>query len=204
MSQFSAIPEALEAFKNGEFLVVMDDESRENEGDLIIAAAQTTTEKMAFLIRHSSGFVCVPLSNELADKYELPYMVENRTDRHGTAYTVTCDAIEGTTTGISAHDRALTARCLADKNTTAASFMRPGHVVPLRAVDGGVLARRGHTEAAVDLCKLTGQAAAGVICEIVRDEDGLMARTDDCLAFAKTHGIKAITIDALVKHIEES
>lgn len=197
---FDAIPEALEAFKRGEFLVVLDNEGRENEGDLIIAASAVTTEKMAFLVRHSSGYVCAPISSALADKLELPLMVANGNDRHRTAYTVTIDAAKDTTTGISAHDRALTARTLADPKATAADFIRPGHMVPLRARDGGVLVRPGHTEAAVDLCILTGQAPAGVICEIVRDEDGLMARRDDCLKFAKKHGLKAITIDALVEY----
>ncbi|ODQ64553.1 3,4-dihydroxy-2-butanone 4-phosphate synthase [Nadsonia fulvescens var. elongata DSM 6958] len=202
MSLFDSIPDAIEAFKNGEFLVVLDDESRENEGDLIIAASHITTSKMAFLVRHSSGYVCAPLTNELADKLELPYMIENRSDRHGTAYTVTVDAIEGTTTGISASDRAITTNLLSNPNATAADFMRPGHILPLRARDGGILQRRGHTEAAVDLCKLAGQPPVGVICEIVRDEDGLMARRDDCLAFAKTHGLKAISIDDLAKYLE--
>lgn len=123
-------------------------------------------------------------------------------DRHGTAYTITCDYAHGTTTGISAHDRALTARKLADPSVRPVDFLRPGHLLPLRARDGGVLERRGHTEAGVDLCKLTGLAPVSVICELVREQDGLMARRDDCLEFAKQHNIKAITIDDLVKFIE--
>ncbi|KAK9468265.1 DHBP synthase RibB-like alpha/beta domain-containing protein [Lipomyces arxii] len=198
---FATIPEALEAFKKGEFLVVLDDESRENEGDLIIAAELVTTEQMAFLVRHSSGFVCAPLTLARADELDLQPMIAHNSDRHGTAYTVTVDVREGTTTGISAHDRALTCRALANSVVEADGFMRPGHVVPLRAVDGGVLKRRGHTEAAVDLCKWSGLAPAGVICEIVRDEDGLMARRDDCLEFGKKHGILVITIDALADYI---
>lgn len=209
--------------ENGEFLVVLDDESRENEGDLIIAAEKITTEKMAFLIRHSSGYVCTPLTNDIADRLNLPLMANalknsvptsakdtpvatdddgTPSDRHGTAYTITCDFGEGTTTGISAHDRALTATKLADPSVTARQFLKPGHMLPLRARDGGVLERRGHTEAGVDLCKLSGLQPVSVICELVREEDGLMARRDDCLKFSKQHNIKAITIDDLVRFIQ--
>ncbi|KAK9457122.1 3,4-dihydroxy-2-butanone 4-phosphate synthase [Dipodascopsis uninucleata] len=198
---FNSISEAVDAFRKGDFLVVLDDESRENEGDLIIAAQFVTLEKMAFLVRHSSGYVCAPLSTERADQLELPLMVPNSTDRHGTAYTITVDYREGTTTGISAHDRALTCRKLADSSCAPSDFMKPGHILPLRAVDGGVLVRRGHTEAAVDLCKLANLEPVGVICEIVRENDGLMARRDDCLAFGKKHGLPVITIDALVEYM---
>ncbi|PVH17054.1 3,4-dihydroxy-2-butanone 4-phosphate synthase [Candidozyma duobushaemuli] len=198
---FTPIPDAIEAFKKGEFLVVMDDETRENEGDLIIAAELTTQEKMAFLVRYSSGYVCAPLSTERADKLDLQPMLKDRTDRHGTAYTVTCDYAHGTTTGISAHDRALTARSLANAESKPDDFIRPGHVLPLRAVPGLLNKRRGHTEASVHLCELAGLQPAAVICELVRDEDGLMMRLDDCLAFSKKHGIKIITIEQLVNHI---
>ncbi|KAF5094319.1 hypothetical protein DV451_005038 [Geotrichum candidum] len=205
---FDSITDALEAYKKGEFLVVLDDESRENEGDLIIAANAITTEKMAFLVRHSSGYVCAPIANSIADRLELPLMAnlnankKNNSDRHGTAYTITVDFIENTTTGISAHDRALTASKLADPTTRSEDFLKPGHLLPLRAVDGGVLKRRGHTEAGVDLSRLAGFEPAAVICELVREEDGLMARRDDCLAFSKQHGLKTITIEDLVKYIE--
>lgn len=199
---FDSVEEALVAFKNGEFLIVLDDESRENEGDLIIAAEQITTEKMAFLVKHSSGYVCAPLTNEIADRLQLPLMVARGDDLHKTAYTVTCDFKEGSTTGISAHDRALTSRKLADPTVQASQFNRPGHLCPLRADDGGVLVRQGHTEAAVDLCRLTGQAPVGVICEIVRESDGLMSRRDDCLEFARAHNIKVITIEQLAEHIK--
>lgn len=200
--------------------MVLDDEGRENEGDLIIAAELTTQEKMAFLVRHSSGYVCAPLTNEIADRLKLPLMAEalkslptnsktvasdadgTPSDRHGTAYTITCDYAHGTTTGISAHDRALTVRKLADSSVNPVDFLRPGHVLPLRARDGGILERRGHTEAGVDLCKLTGLAPVSVICELVREEDGLMARRDDCLKFAKQHNLKAITIDDLANFIK--
>lgn len=200
---FTPIAEALEAFKKGEFLVVMDDEDRENEGDLIISASQITSDKMAFLVRHSSGFVCVPLSEERADELELPLMLsrDEMTDRHGTAYTVTVDAKEGTTTGISSHDRALTALKLAEKGATSGDLLRPGHICPLRAAKGLLKERGGHTEAAVELCVATGQAPAAVICELVRDEDGLMMRLDDCWTFCQQKGIKLITIKALTEHL---
>ena len=159
---------------------------------------------MAFLVRYSSGYVCAPITNAIADRLDLPLMSTKRSDRHGTAYTITVDFAEGTTTGISAHDRALTASKLADPNSTADHFLKPGHLLPLRAVDGGVLKRRGHTEAGVDLSRLAGFQPASVICEIVRDEDGLMARRDDCLKFAKEHNLKAITIDDLVEYIKNT
>lgn len=203
MSDFSPIPEAIEAYKNGEFLVVMDDESRENEGDLIIAAERITQEKMAFLVRHSSGYVCCPLSTERADQLDLQPMLKDRTDRHGTAYTVTCDYAHGTTTGISAHDRALTASKLADLSVTPDDFIRPGHILPLRAAPGLLKTRRGHTEASVHLCELAGLSPAAVICELVRDEDGLMMRLDDCKAFSKKFGIKLVTIEQIVAHIDQ-
>lgn len=201
MSGFCTATEAIEAIKNGEFLVVMDDESRENEGDLVIAAEKTTQEKMAFLVRHSSGYVCAPLSTARADELDLQPMLKDRTDRHGTAYTVTCDYADGTTTGISAHDRALTVRKLADATSKPDGFIRPGHILPLRAVPGLLAQRRGHTEASVQLCQLAGLQPAAVICELVRDEDGLMMRLNDCMAFSKKHNIKLVTIDELAKHI---
>lgn len=198
---FTPIPEAIEAFKNGEFLIVMDDEDRENEGDLIIAGELITQEQMAFLVKYSSGYVCVPLSTERADALELPPMFANKTDKHGTNYTVTCDYGVGTTTGISAHDRALTANKLADANSKPEEFIKPGHILPLRAVPGLLKKRRGHTEAAVQLCELSNLQPAGVICELVRDEDGLMMRLDDCIRFSNTHNIKIINIKQLVEYI---
>ncbi|CCE88733.1 Piso0_001512 [Millerozyma farinosa CBS 7064] len=200
---FTPIPEAIEAYKKGEFLVVMDDEDRENEGDLVIAAEKMTQEKMAFLVRYSSGYVCSPLSTERADALGLHPMIANQTDRHGTAYTVTCDYADGTTTGISAHDRALTTTKLADPSSKPGDFIRPGHVLPLRAVPGLLKQRRGHTEASVHLCELAGMQPAAVICELVRDEDGLMMRLDDCVKFSQTHNIKIITIEQLVNYINK-
>ncbi|CAI5757196.1 unnamed protein product [Candida verbasci] len=200
---FTPIDEALKAFKNGEFLIVMDDEDRENEGDLIISAELIDQSKMHFLVRYSSGYVCVPLSTERADKLDLLPMLKDRTDRHGTAYTVTCDYAHGTTTGISAHDRALTANKLADPNVKPNDFIKPGHILPLRAVPGLLNKRRGHTEAAVQLCELTNLQPAAVICELVREEDGLMMRLDDCIKFSKQHNIKIINIKQLVEYINK-
>ncbi|KAK0218195.1 DHBP synthase RibB-like alpha/beta domain-containing protein [Armillaria fumosa] len=183
---FDSMDDALAAFKAGEFLVVMDDESRENEGDLIIAGSAVTTEKMAWMIKHTSGYICVALAPER--------------DRHRTAYTITADYKHGTTTGISAHDRALTSRALASPTVTAADFLLPGHIVPLRAREGGILTRRGHTESGVDLCLLTGLPQAGVLCELVNDNpEGSMMRRDDCRAFADKWGIKMISVEMLAE-----
>ena len=206
MSTFTPIPEALEAIKNGEFLVVMDDEDRENEGDLIIAAEKVDTAKMAFLVKHSSGYVCAPLSTELADKLELPLMIpeDQMTDRHGTAYTVTVDYADGTTTGISAHDRALTVRKLADATSKPSDFLRPGHICPLRARPGLLRERPGHTEAGVHLCQLAGMQPAATICELVREDDGLMMRLPDCQEFAKKHGIKIVTIKDVIAYLDSN
>lgn len=202
--KFTEIPEALEAFKNGEFLIVMDDEDRENEGDLIIAAEKVDTAKMAFLVKHSSGFVCVPLSTERADELDLPFMIteDKMTDRHGTAYTVTCDYKEGTTTGISAHDRALTARKLADSSSKPLDFLRPGHICPLRAKPGLLRERTGHTEAGVHLCKLTGLQPAAAICELVKEDDGLMMRLPECWEFSKKFNVKIVTIKAIIEYLD--
>lgn len=206
MVEFTPISEALEAFKNGEFLVVMDDEDRENEGDLIIAAEKVDTAKMAFLVKHSSGYVCVPLSTERADELELPFMIpeDEMTDRHGTAYTVTVDYANGTTTGISAHDRALTAKMLGTSTSKATDFLRPGHICPLRAKPGLLRTRPGHTEAGVHLCQLAGLQPAAAICELVRDDDGLMMRLPDCWEFSKKFGIKIITIKDLIAYLDEN
>lgn len=198
---FANIDDAIADFKNGQFVLVMDDESRENEGDLIIAAESMTQEQMAFLVRWSSGFICAPLSTELADKLQLHPMVQNNTDRHSTAYTVTCDVKIGTTTGISAHDRAKTVRHLADANAKPDDFTRPGHIVPLRAVPGLLNERTGHTEAAIQLCQLAGKKPAAAICELVREKDGLMMRLDDCIEFCQKHNIKIITIKQLIEKI---
>ncbi|CAR26298.1 ZYRO0B06402p [Zygosaccharomyces rouxii] len=203
---FMPIEQVLEHFKKNQFVIVMDDEDRENEGDLICAAAGITTEQMAFLVRHSSGYVCAPMSNEVADRLDLPLLrtgmkyTSNADDRHGTAYTITVDAAEGTTTGISAHDRALTCTQLAAAHSQSTDFLKPGHICPLRAADGGVLQRPGHTEAAVDLSRLCGLPPVGVICELVNDHDGSMMRLDDCKEFGKQWGIPLITIKQLAEY----
>ncbi|KAF8587879.1 3,4-dihydroxy-2-butanone 4-phosphate synthase [Ramaria rubella] len=200
---------AVEAFARGEFLVVMDDESRENEGDLICAASLCTTEKMAWMIKHTSGYVCISLPPSRLEQLEIPMMVQNNQERHRTAYAVTVDYKQGTTTGISAHDRALTARKLAHYPTlplppSPNCFTRPGHLVPLRAQPGGVLKRKGHTEAALDLCVLTSLPPAGLLCELVNDDaEGSMARRDDCRKFAHQWGIKMISIEQLIRYRRE-
>jgi len=186
------------AFGRGEFLVVMDDENRENEGDLIVAASECSTEKMAWMIRHTSGFICIALPGERLQELDIPMMVTENQDPKGTAYTVTVDYKHGTTTGISAHDRALTARALAHPSTPSTSFTRPGHLVPLRPRSGGVLTRPGHTESAVDLCSLAKLPRAGLLCELVNDNDaGSMMRRDDCRQFADRWGIKMISVEMI-------
>src|SRR5438105_12678760 len=181
---FSTIDEAVAAVKAGRPVVVVDDADRENEGDLIFAAELATPELLAFMVRHTSGFICAPLTEADADRLELPPMYHTNQDRRGTAYTVTVDAREGVSTGISAADRAHTIRLLADPATSAAELSRPGHVVPLRARKGGVLRRPGHTEAAVDLAELAGLRPVGVLCEMVND-DGTMMRLPDLQKFAE-------------------
>ncbi|KAH0582903.1 hypothetical protein H2248_010804 [Termitomyces sp. 'cryptogamus'] len=197
---FDPIESALAAFQAGEFLVVMDSEDRENEGDLIIAASHCTTEKMAWMIKHTSGYICIALPGERLNELELPMMVPENQDRHRTAYTVTVDYKHGTTTGISASDRSATVRALASPDSRPSDFTRPGHMVPLRARAGGVLTRMGHTESAVDLCVLTGLSPAGVLCELVNDDaQGTMARRDDCRAFADKWGLKMISVEMLAE-----
>jgi len=202
-ASFDSIEDSLQAFRRGEFLVVLDSTDRENEGDLIIAAEDMTTEKMAWMVRWTSGLICVPMTSSKTETLELPQMVPKNQERHQTAYTVSTDYAHNTTTGISAHDRALTARKLADPNVKPEEFRRPGHMFPLRAVRGGVRARTGHTEAATELCRLAGKQEVGVICEIVKEEDGLMARRDDCIAFARKWDLKVCTIEDLVEYVIE-
>ena len=192
---FATIPEALKAFAEGEFLIVIDNPSRENEGDLIISCAHLTPKKMAFMIRYTSGLICVPMSQSRLLELGLPDMVERNEESLRTAYTISCDSREGVTTGISASDRAHTCNVLAKSSTVSVDIVRPGHVFPLRAREGGVLVRDGHTEAAVDLCKLAGLTECAAISEIVRDEDGEMARTEELLRRGEEWGIKVITIE---------
>ena len=196
-ARLSTIEEALEALRAGLPVLVTDDEDRENEGDVILAAATATTEWMAWTIRHTSGYICAPMSESRADRLGLPLMVEDNRDPRHTAYTVTVDAADGVSTGISAADRALTIRLLAAEDSIASNFNRPGHVVPLRAREGGVLVRGGHTEAAVDLCRLAGLAPVGAIGELVHD-DGSMMRLPAVLDLGAAHNLPVITIAALI------
>jgi 3,4-dihydroxy 2-butanone 4-phosphate synthase/GTP cyclohydrolase II len=185
----------------GKAVIVVDDEDRENEGDLIFAAELVTPELIAFMVRYTSGYICVPMSETEADRLDLPPMFRVNQDRRGTAYAVTVDAREGISTGISATDRAHTIRLLAAPSTTSADLARPGHVVPLRAKDGGVLRRPGHTEAAVDLATLAGLRPVGVLCEIVSEKDPSgMARAEELRVFADEHGLALISIADLIAH----
>ena len=195
---FAPIDDVIAAIGRGEMVVLVDDEDRENEGDLIMAAQHVTAEKLAFIIRHTSGVVVAPLTGDRCDELRLPMMVDHNTESHRTAFTVSVDLLEGTSTGISAADRALTIRALADPNVGYQAFARPGHVFPLRAREGGVLKRAGHTEAAVDLARLAGCVPAGVICEIQND-DGTMARLPQLIEFCKQHGLLLSSIAALVE-----
>ena len=196
---FASIPEVLAAIARGEMVVIVDDEDRENEGDFIMAAEFATQEKLAFIVRHSTGVVCAPLTGERCDDLRLPAMVDQNTESHRTAFTVSVDLMEGIATGISAADRAATLRALSDPSASYAAFARPGHIFPLRAREGGVLKRAGHTEAAVDLAKLAGCQPAGVICEIQND-DGTMARLDDLRAFCAQHNLLLSSIALLIEY----
>ncbi|XP_024369018.1 uncharacterized protein [Physcomitrium patens] len=202
---FATIEEAVDAIKAGKFVLVVDDENRENEGDLIMAGSLVTPQAMAFLVRYSTGIVCVSMKGEDLDRLGLPLMVPQ--DENGeimrTAFTWTVDAKHGTTTGVSASDRCQTIRALASPDSTRGDFVAPGHIFPLRCREGGVLTRRGHTEAALDLAVLAGLPPAGVLCEVVNDDDGSMARLPYLKKFAKEHGILLISIDELVKYKEE-
>ena len=198
---FDSVDAAIVAIAAGGIVVVADDEDRENEGDLIMAADSTDAESIAFFVRHTSGLICIALTGERCDELQLPPMVAatENTESHGTAFTCSVDLREGTTTGISAEDRAATITALADPTRRARDFNRPGHVFPLRARPGGVLKRAGHTEAAVDLARLAGRTPAGVLCEVVLD-DGAMARIPDLALFAKQHSLPFISIADLIRY----
>ncbi|MCR1950039.1 bifunctional 3,4-dihydroxy-2-butanone-4-phosphate synthase/GTP cyclohydrolase II [Clostridium sp. DSM 100503] len=198
MYKFNSIEEAINEIKEGKMIIVIDDEGRENEGDLLMAAEKVTGEAINFMATYGKGLICMPIKKETADKLNIGSMVSVNTDNHETAFTVSVDHID-TTTGISAYERSLTIKKLLDENSTPIDFRRPGHMFPLIAKENGVLERRGHTEAAVDLAKLAGLKEAGVICEIIK-EDGSMARTNDLFKFAKKHNLKIITIDDLVSY----
>ena len=198
----STIPEALDALRAGKPVIVADDENRENEGDVILSAELATQEWLAWTIRWSSGFLCAPMPADWADRLDLPPMVANNQDSKHTAYTVSVDAASGVTTGISAGDRAHTLNVLADPTSSATSLIRPGHVLPLRAVDGGVRERAGHTEAAVELMKLAGLSPVGAIGEVVAD-DGSMMRMPGLLELGEREGLPVITIEQLIAHLNE-
>ena len=193
------IEQAIEEIRAGRMVIVVDDEDRENEGDIIVAAEKVTAEHIRFMVRYCSGIVCVPMEAQRLEHLHLPLMAPNNSDPMGTAFTVSVDARTGTTTGISAGDRAATVHALIAPDTAPADLQRPGHIFPLRYVEGGVLRRAGHTEASVDLARLAGLYPAGVLCEVVR-EDGSMARLPDLEVFAKEHGLTIVSIADLIAY----
>lgn len=195
--QLSDISDAIAALQSGNPVIAVDDESRENEGDIILAAEHATPQWIAWIVQVSSGYVCAPMTNERADELDLPLMTEDNKDSLRTAYTITVDAAGQSTTGISATDRARTLRVLADPSSNPTSLIRPGHILPLRAVDGGVRQRPGHTEATVDLLKLSGLIPVGVIAEVVA-ADGEMMRLPGLLALGKEKGLPVISIAQIV------
>jgi 3,4-dihydroxy 2-butanone 4-phosphate synthase / GTP cyclohydrolase II len=196
----SAIEDAIAAIARGEIVVVVDDEDRENEGDLIMAASAVTPEKIAFFLEHTSGYICAPIEGSRCDELDLPLMVLSNTESHRTAFTVTVDYRHGTSTGISAYDRSATIASLVDPRTRPGDLARPGHILPLRAAEGGVLRRAGHTEAAVDLARMAGMFPAGVLCEIVDEKKMDMARFPDLERFAERHNLVLISIADLIRY----
>ena len=199
MSLFATVDDAIEEIRQGRVLLVVDDEDRENEGDLVMAADRVTPEAVNFMARHGRGLICVPMTGERLDELKIQMMVADNTAPMGTAFTVTVDARRGVTTGTSAYDRAVTVRTLVDPQMRGEDLTRPGHILPLRAMPGGVLRRAGHTEAAVDLARLAGCSPAGVICEVL-DDDGGMARLPELQELARAHGLKMITIKDLIEY----
>src|SRR5213592_4721402 len=198
-SAFSSIEEAIEDIRSGRMVVVCDDENRENEGDLTLAAQFATPEAINFMAMHGRGLICLALTPERCDELELDLMAAKNESPFHTAFTVSIEAAEGVTTGISAHDRAHTVQVAMDPHTKPADIVQPGHVFPLKAKDGGVLERAGQTEAAVDLARLAGLIPAGVICEIM-NEDGTMARVPDLVPYCERHGLKMITVADLIAY----
>jgi len=196
---FAPIEEAIQAIGQGKMLVVVDDENRENEGDLTIAAQYATPQAIAFMATHGRGLICTALEGELLDRLDIPQMVQNNSSPFATAFCVSVEAKEGTTTGISAFDRARTVQALIAEHARPSDFVVPGHTFPLRARPGGVLVRRGQTEAAVDLARLANLHPSGVICEIMKD-DGTMARVPDLIKFCKTHDLLMITVADIVTY----
>lgn len=201
MGDFNTIDEIIEDIRLGKPVVILDDENRENEGDVIFAAEHATTENVNFMAKYARGLICMPMDKSYAEKFNLPQMTLTNTDNHCTAFTISVDHID-TTTGISAEERGYTARKFVEDGAKPEDFRRPGHMFPLTAVEGGVIMRNGHTEATVDLVRLAGLKPVGLCCEIMRD-DGLMARKEDLLGFAKEHGLKISTIEKLVRYRKE-
>ncbi len=197
--ELNTIPETIENIKAGKFVIVVDDEDRENEGDLIMAAEKITPEAVNFFATHGRGLICVCMPQERIENLKLHPMVEHNTAKHGTRFTVSVDAEHGTTTGISAYDRAVTIKALVDENTKPEDLARPGHVFPIRALEGGVLARAGHTEASVDLARLAGLTPVAVLCEIM-DDDGTMARVPKLYEMAKKYNLKLISVRDLIEY----
>ncbi|MGO7213319.1 3,4-dihydroxy-2-butanone-4-phosphate synthase [Rhizobium ruizarguesonis] len=195
------IEDAISAIARGEMVVVVDDQNRENEGDIVVAADAATPEMIAFMMTHARGLICIAMEGERLDALDIPLMVPNNTESHKTAFTVSVDYLNGTTTGISAADRAATVRALVDDRAKPADFARPGHIFPLRGNPRGVLGRPGHTEAAVDLARLAGRIPAGVICEVAND-DGTMSRLPELTLFAERHNLPLVTIEDLVAYLE--
>lgn len=196
-----SINSAVKAINHGEMIVVVDDEDRENEGDLIMAASEVTATDVNFMAIYGKGLICVPMSEKYASKFCLTPMVEKNTDLYGTNFTVSVDYRKGLSTGISMKDRSSTIRALSNYSNCEEDFLRPGHIFPLIAREGGVLERRGHTEAAVDLIKMAGLPPVGVICEIIK-ENGEMARLEDLLIFSKAKGLKIVSISDIVNNIK--
>ena len=202
MAAFNTIEEALEDLRRGKIILVTDDEDRENEGDFIYAAQFATTENINFMATHGKGLICMPMSEEYVEKLKLPQMVENNTDNHETAFTVSIDHLT-TTTGISAVERSITALACVKKDAKPEDFRRPGHMFPLKAKKNGVLERNGHTEATVDLCRLAGLKECGLCCEIMR-EDGTMMRTEELSKLAQQYQMKFITIKDLQDYLKRN
>jgi len=197
--QFSKIKEAITDIKAGKFVIVMDDEKRENEGDLVIAADKASPENINFMLKHGRGLICMPVIGKRLDELKLPQMVMPNSHTGHCAFTISIDAVKGTTTGVSAFDRAATVRAVLDSRTKPDELRRPGHMFPLRYQDGGVLVRQGHTEASVDLAMLAGLYPAAVICEIL-DEDGRVAKYERLMEFSKKHSIRIVSINDLIEH----
>lgn len=197
--ELDSIEDAIKDFKDGKFLIVIDDENRENEGDFVIAGEMITPEKVNFMLKNARGVLCAPITNQRCVELELEHQVSNNTSMLGTPFTVTVDMLDGCTTGVSAHDRAATIKQLANSQAKASDFGRPGHVNPLYAQDGGVLERPGHTEAVIDLCRLSGLYPAGALMEIMND-DGTMAHLSELIEISNKYDIRFISIQSLIEY----